>query len=151
MPGFNYNAAKSADDLKNDVPMGNASGEITAYKASTSEAGNPMLSIKVKLDSEDGVDREVWGRITFSENTFKMVDNFVTALNRDGAEEFSGVEELDEAFLNDWGKTLVGELIAFKIRMSQANGEYASKPEINPFTFKQYQSVSTTDSLLSDL
>lgn len=150
MPGFKYSTAKATEDLKNDIPIGAAQGEITGYKVATSEAGNAMLSIKVKLDSEDGVDREVWGRITFSENTFKMVDGFLAALGLDGAEEF-GDNEVNEAFLNDWAQGIKGEMIGFKIRMSQANGEYASKPEINPFTFTPYGNVKSVDGLLSDL
>jgi hypothetical protein len=150
MPGFKYSTAQASDDLKNDIPIGNASGEITAYKASTSENGNAMLSIKVKLDSEDGVEREVWGRITFADTTFKMVKGFLDALDKDGASEF-GDNEINEALLNDWGKSLVGELVSFKIRMSQAQGEYASRPEINPFSFKRYDTTTTADSLLADL
>ena len=123
---FRYDTAKASDDLKNDIPMGNNGGEIIAYKAGTSnDAGNPMLSIKVRLDSEDGVDREVWGRITFTDTTYNMVRDFLKALDRDGVEEF-GSNDVDEAFLNDWGKNLIGEMIGFKVRMSQASGEYAS-------------------------
>ena len=150
MPGFSYdNARKQADEVA-EALMGAHEGEIIAHKGQTSQAsGNAMLLIKVRIDDGSKADgQEVTARITFVDTLLKsVIEKFMAALNRDPHDEF-GANVIDEAFIQDWGSSLIGERIGFDVQLSKASEGYEARPEINPFSFKAAGSMQTVGGML---
>lgn len=157
--GFVYSIAKAADDEKRTFDLSvRHQGEIVSWSGQTSSNGNAMLNVRVRIDSGADDGKEVFGRITFSENTVRMVIQFIEALGRDPLREL-GDQVITERWIegddhDGWGASLVGELIGFRIRMSNGGtnadtGEsYPIRAEINPFSWSKYTSDAQLDDLL---